>query len=187
MVQISPRTPAPFLTPQQPTARDTVRPSRAARCRDFRPFAHDRVIPVAWKPVSVSPDFPLHKLDWVEGGVAAPSALRSMASPITGTTLQRSIPVDWRSTGTEVHERVWGWQPRHIQESVWTADPFTDRITILSVILKITIRAPVIGIFIDREGNRHAYSADSFLSPRVRHHLLSGQTPIPSWPGITGE
>lgn len=57
----------------------------------------------------------------------------------------------------------------------------------LSAIPEITIRAPVIGIFVDQQGNRYAYSADSFLSPRVRHHLLSGQTPIPSWPGITGE
>jgi len=128
MIQVSPHTPALFLTSQQPTARCTVRPSRAARCRDFHPFAHGGVIPVTWKPVSVSPDFPLHKLDWVEGGVAAPSALRNVASPITGTTLQRSVPVDWRSTGTEVRKRVWGWQPRHIQESVWTTDPFTDRI-----------------------------------------------------------
>ena len=63
----------------------------------------------------MSPDFPLYKLDWVEGGIAAPSALRSVASPIMGTTLQRSISVDWQSTETEVHERVWGWQPRHIQ------------------------------------------------------------------------
>jgi hypothetical protein len=127
------------------------------------------------------------KTDWVEGGIAAPSALRNVASPITGTTLQRSIPVDWRSTGTEVHERVWGWQPRHIQESVWTTDPFTDRTVILTVNQKITIRAPVIGIFVDRKGNRCAYSADPFLSPRVRHYLLSGQTSLPSWPGVTGE
>jgi hypothetical protein len=94
------------------------------------------------------------KLDWVEGGIAAPSALRNVASPITGTTLQRSIPADWQSAETEVHERVWGWQPRHIQESVWTADPFTDRIVMLTVIQKLTIRASVIGIFTDREGNR---------------------------------
>jgi hypothetical protein len=57
VIQVSPLTPAPFLTPQQPTARDTVRPSRAARCRDFHPFAHGRVTPVTWRPVSVSPDF----------------------------------------------------------------------------------------------------------------------------------
>lgn len=154
-IQISPHVPAPLPTPQKPTTQDTVRPSRAARCRDFHPFAHGGVTPVAWRPVSVSPDFSLPKLDWVEGGVAAPSALRNVASPITGTTLQRSIPVDWRSTETEVHEHVRGWQPRHIQESVWTTDPFTDRTVILTVIPEITIRAPVIGLFIARQGNRY--------------------------------
>jgi len=67
-----------------------------------------------------------------------------------GTTLQRLFPGDWQSTGNEVYERVWGWRPLHIQKSVWTADPFTDRIAILTVILKITIRAPVIGVLIYR-------------------------------------
>lgn len=113
---------------------------------------------------------PLHKLDWVEGGVAAPSALRSMASLTTGTTLQRSIPVDWRSAGTEVYERVWGWQPRHIQESVWTTNLFTDRTVILTVIPEITIRAPVIGLFIARQGNRYAYVFRSSLSIRALHY-----------------
>jgi hypothetical protein len=56
-IQISPRVPAPLPTPQKPTTQDTVRPSRAARCRDFHPFAHGRVTPVTWRPVSVSPDF----------------------------------------------------------------------------------------------------------------------------------
>lgn len=60
VIQVSPHTPASLPTPQQPTAWDIVRPSRAARCRDFHPFAHDRVIPVTWQPVSVSPNVILH-------------------------------------------------------------------------------------------------------------------------------
>ena len=122
-----------------------------------------------------------HQFQWIgsKGGFTPPSALRSMASPTTGTTLQRLFPGDWQSTGNEVRECVWGWRPRHIQSSVWTTDPFTDRMAILTVILKITIRASVIGVLICRRGNRYAYSADSFLSPGVFHHQSSGPKIFP--------
>jgi hypothetical protein len=145
--QISPHTPASFLTPQQPTARDTVRPFRAARRRDFHPFTHSRVTPVTWRPVSVSPNFIPRRFERIgsKEGISPSSALRSMASPITGTTLQRLLLNDWRSKRSEVRERVWGWQPRHIQRSVWTADPFTDRMVMLTESMKIPIRARVIG------------------------------------------
>lgn len=48
--------------------------------------------------------------DWVEGGIAATSALRSRASPIRGTRLRRCIR-GWRPR-TRGDEHAWGGRPR---------------------------------------------------------------------------
>lgn len=101
VIQISPHTPDTFLRPQQPTTWDIVRPSQAGRCRDLHPFTHDRVSLVAQVPVSVSPNH-LIQVDWVEERISPPSALRNVASPIRGTTLQRLPLFDWQSIGVEV-------------------------------------------------------------------------------------
>ena len=56
MRQVSPCTPTPLLTSQQPTCVAKVRPSRAALSWDFHPFGIYRVALVAQSPVSVSPN-----------------------------------------------------------------------------------------------------------------------------------
>ena len=56
MRQVSPCTPTPLLTSQQPTCVAQVRPFRAALTWDFHPFGIYRVALVAQSPVSVSPN-----------------------------------------------------------------------------------------------------------------------------------
>jgi len=86
--QISPQRPDTSRCPQQPTGQDQVVPFPAPLNEDSHLFASNRVGHVAVVPVSVSPN---HLRDWVERGIAAPSALRSRTSPITGIRLRRQL------------------------------------------------------------------------------------------------
>jgi len=85
----------------QPTCQAEVVRSPAPPRWDSHPFVRRRVPPVSM-PVGISSVVPFPRRpispvagDWVEGGIAASSARRSAASPITGTALQRMLGGDW--------------------------------------------------------------------------------------------
>lgn len=95
--QFSPHTPDTSRCPQQPTSQDDVLPFQAARRGDFNaPLQqkqesachHAFRFRVAQTRVSFS--------DWVERSIAAPSALRSRTSPITGIRLRQHCLGGWR-------------------------------------------------------------------------------------------
>lgn len=89
--QVSPRTPAPFLTPQKPTCRARSAVSRLLPRAGLIPaFTATRYAPVTRAPVSLSPNLPCSRRIESKGGVAPPSARFSRTSPIRGMRLNRA-------------------------------------------------------------------------------------------------
>ena len=98
----------PRDTLRNPRARTALHPREHPTVGIYTRYSAAGSTLIAEAPVSASPD--PRFIQWIgsKGWLRQTSALRSIASPIKGTTLQRSIP----AIGVRgQHREVWGWRP----------------------------------------------------------------------------